>query len=125
MKCNQIRDRLTAGGDAGASATHLESCAACARFAARLQTARELFRDPGETVLPDERFAIRVAARLGAEHGSTLGWAAVRLLPATLAVLFALAVWSWQAAPDPSALFEDSPTDDLLAWVVDRAGADR
>jgi hypothetical protein len=127
MKCRDVRDRLTVQADepAGSITAHLKGCAACARFADRVRVARTLFREHHGDVEPDVHFASRTAARLTVEPASRLGWAAVRVLPATLALLIILAWLSWQSTPDPWSLFEDSPTDDLLTWVVDQAGEGR
>ena len=124
MNCHDARNRLTAGvgKPEGTIAEHLKACRACARFAGRLQVARELFREHHGDIEPDARFAVRIAARVSTEPASKLGWAAVRLLPATVALLLVLAWVSWQATPDPASLFDESPTDNLLTWVLDPTG---
>ena len=101
---------------------HLDRCDACARYAARIGIARQLFREHHGNVEPDEHFAGRVFARLRGQPVSTLGWAAVRVLPATLALLLVLAWLSWQAIPDPASSFLASPTEDPLGWVLDPTG---
>jgi hypothetical protein len=105
--------------------THLKRCAACARFAERLRMARGLFREAQCEAEPDVHFANRVAARLSVEPSARLGWAAGRLLPATLALLLVLAWLSWQSAPETESWVAASPTEDLLTWVLDQAGEDR
>ena len=51
---------------------------------------------------------------------SPLGWAAARVLPATLALLAVLAWLSWTVPPETTtAQTVLSPTDDLLTWVLD------
>ncbi len=61
-------------------------------------------------------FAVRVLARLpassspgrrdaGSDTASTLGWAALRLMPAALALAALLGWFALQASPPPSALF--------------------
>jgi predicted anti-sigma-YlaC factor YlaD len=124
MNCHDARDRLISGtGEPnGPIAGHLKACPACARFAERMRVARELLRDHHGNVEPDAHFASRVAARLSHERESRLGWAVARVLPATLALLLVLAWLSWQTTPDPASLFAESPTEDLLTWVLDRAG---
>jgi hypothetical protein len=124
MNCHDARNRLTAGtgGPERAVAEHLKACPACARFAGRMRIARELFREHHGNVEPDAHFAGRIAARLRDQPTTRLGWAAVRMLPATVALLLVLAWVSWQATPDPASLFEESPTDDLLTWVLDPTG---
>ena len=101
---------------------HLDRCQACARYAARIGIARQLFREHHGNVEPDAHFASRVSARLHGQPESTLGWAAVRVLPATFALLLILAWLSWQTTPDPAAWFLASPTEDPLGWVLDPSG---
>jgi predicted anti-sigma-YlaC factor YlaD len=124
MNCHDARNRLTAGAGEpeGVIAAHLKACRACARFAGRLRVARELFREHHGDIEPDAHFAVRIAARVSTEPASKLGWAAVRLLPATIALLLVLAWVSWQATPGPTSLFDESPTDNLLTWVLDQTG---
>lgn len=120
MKCAEARDRLLEvrpGAASGEVATHLAGCAACAAFAARLALAQEAMRAHHAGVEPGPGFASRVAAELPGPS-EMLGWAALRLLPAGLALAAALAAWSLVAAPDASSLFDTSPSDDPLAWVM-------
>ena len=126
MNCNDTRNRLTAeiGEPEGVIAEHLTACPACARFAERLRVAREMFREHHGNIEPDAHFASRIAARLRDEPATRLGWAAARVLPATIALLLVLAWVAWQATPNPASLLEESPTDDLLTWVLDQAGDD-
>ena len=120
MSCDDIRDRLTWGNaEALEVSEHLDRCDACERYAARIGIARQLFREHHGNVEPDEHFAGRVAARLHGLPASTLGWAAVRILPASFALLLILAWLSWQATPDPASTFLASPTEDPLGWVLD------
>jgi predicted anti-sigma-YlaC factor YlaD len=124
MDCHDAKNHLTAGaGDPeGGIAAHLETCPACTRFAERLRLARELLREHHGHIEPDAHFAGRIAARLSDEPTARLGWAAVRVLPATIALLLVLAWVTWQATPGPASLFDESPTDDLLTWVLDQTG---
>jgi hypothetical protein len=126
MNCHETRDRLStdAPRPAGPVAEHLRDCAACTRFARRLEAARAILRDHHCQVEPDAHFASRIAARLGDAPNGKLGWAAVRVLPATVALLLVLAWLSWETTPNPSSLFASSPTEDLLTWVLERAGED-
>jgi len=126
VTCREVRDRLAAGVDRPeeAVARHLTDCHECTRFAARLQLARGIFREHHAGIEPDSHFAARVAARLDGEPASPLGWAAVRVLPATLALLLVLAWLSWSVAPNTTAAQTVvSPTEDLLSWVLE-PGAD-
>jgi anti-sigma factor RsiW len=119
--CRGVRERLLDGESREASSAHLDSCEACARFAARMEAARELL-DKRSHHQPDAFFAQRVVAALP-EGQDVLGWAALRVLPATLAAALVLSVWCWLATPVPSQLVEQSPTDDLLAWVIEEDGS--
>jgi hypothetical protein len=60
-----------------------------------------------------------VVARLPRTADASFAWAALRLLPVTLALLLALAWLSWRTAEGEPA---PGPTEDVLAWVIDRAG---
>jgi anti-sigma factor RsiW len=123
MSCDDIRDRLTSGNPQALEVSdHLEHCDVCARYAAKIGIVRQLFREHHGNVEPDGRFAGRVAERLHRELASTLGWAAVRILPATFAVLMILAWLSWQVTPDLAVPFLASPTEDPLGWVLDPTG---
>ncbi len=123
MSCDAIRGRLTSGScTAREVSEHLDGCDACTRYAARIGIARQLFREHHAHVEPDANFAGRVSARLQGQPVSALGWAAVRVLPATCALLLILAWLSWQATPDPAASFLASPTEDPLGWVLDSTG---
>ena len=95
------------------------------RLAKRRAAARELFRDHHGNVEPDALFADRVVARLPSQSEAALGWAVARILPATLALLLVLAWLSWQTTPVADPALEVSPSEDVLAWVLDRAGEDR
>lgn len=119
MDCRRVRDRLMDGaGERGTEMIeHLDACAACAAFARRLGEAEALLRAHHAGVEPDAAFAARVVARLP-EPSELLGWAALRLLPATLALALVLTAWCVLATPGPSSLVEETPTDDVLAWVV-------
>lgn len=120
MNCPEVRNRLAAragGVPDAALARHLEDCPKCARFARRMTAVRDLFEAHHAEVLPDAGFAARVVARLPAPAGG-MAWAAVRLLPATLALALVLTGWCLLTAPSPSSLVEEAPSDDLLTWVM-------
>lgn len=119
--CREIRDRLesaTSGDRRRDIDAHLQECADCARFASRLDAVRHALTGHHAEVEPDAGFAGRVAARLRHDPADVLGWAAIRLLPATLVLLAALAWIAFQTTATPSDLLSESPTDDLLTWVV-------
>ena len=122
MECERLRRLLTTAREQGASGVeaHIEGCAPCARFARRAQAARRWFRDHHENVRPDAEFADRVMGRLERPAADLLGWAAVKLLPATLALVLLLALWSF-TKPAPGELVATHPADDdLLSWVVEQ-----
>ena len=102
---------------AGARA-HIETCESCSGFAGRLLAAEEVLGEPRAEHLPDDWFAARVRNSLP-DNAQLVGLAAMRFLPATLALTLVLSVWCWLATPGPGSLFEQSPTDDLLAWTLE------
>jgi predicted anti-sigma-YlaC factor YlaD len=131
MTCGDVRDRLEAGGDAIATAPvreHLEGCESCAALARRWQAARGWLEARAE-VEPDAAFAGRVAARVRGRTAATLGWAALRFMPAAFALL---AVLAWLSLPNGGAALTDNVMsggdviaaaeevdDDLLSWILD------
>jgi hypothetical protein len=127
MNCREARDRLTAIDAKGAVAlpatdpvaAHLEGCAACSGFAASLTAARQLLGEHHAGVEPDAAFAARVVAALPGGAHDLLGRAALRLLPAALALVLVLAGWTLIASRRPASLVEQAPTDDLLAWALE------
>ena len=123
VRCRDLRARLMEHRALpGELAGHLDGCPDCARYAARLQAARDLFRHRHGEVEPDAGFAARVTARLPQQSTVVLGWAALRLLPISVALvllLFLLSLWIPEATPTQTAA--QAPTDDVLTWVI---GAD-
>ena len=135
--CRRVRERLCASGgengraDSAASRAaearrHLESCAACAAFAHRLDLARQTLGfslSPPWALQPDPGFSARVLALIE-RPAELLGWAAFRALPAALGLAFALAWLGFTSqtpavasTPAPTLLEEPSPsTDQLIAW---------
>jgi hypothetical protein len=120
MNCKQVQKQLPSSDASDALKSHIESCAECAQFAERLQTAQQLFRDHRSEFAPDAGFAARVSAQLPTVSTASLSWAAVRVLPVTLALLAVLAWFSWTVPTTSTEL--TSPTDDLLSWVIDSDG---
>lgn len=126
MDCRKTRDLLAASRSATERSDrasselrrHLESCAACASFAARLELAGELLGRRGLELEPDAGFVARVQAALP-DPPQILGWAALRVLPVTLALALVLGGWTYLQTQAPSALVEESPSDDLLTWVME------
>jgi len=119
-QCRDLRVRLMEGRDLpGALAGHLDECPDCAHYAGRFHAARDLFRQHHGEVEPDAGFAARVTARLPQQSTVVLGWAALRLLPISVALvvlLFLLSLWIPEATPTQTAA--QAPTDDVLTWVI-------
>lgn len=126
MTCAVIRKRLIAEPvrprEVGA---HLAACAECSSFAERLDLARSVLADHGVVVEPDAGFAARVASRIG-RPSDVLGWAAMRMLPAAMALVIALgAVANLSPPGDVSSASAEpsdvSDADDVLLWIADGA----
>jgi hypothetical protein len=73
--------------------------------------------DHRTTVVPPAGFADRVRARLP-RNDDLLGWAALRVLPATL-VLIALLSWLNLRGVETVEIEAVDPTDAVLSWVLD------
>jgi hypothetical protein len=126
MRCTEIRDQvIRQGGEAPAAgplgaeiAAHLGSCAACARYAARLAEARTLLAREGG-FLPDAGFARRVIARLPSS-AQVLGWAALRALPAAIAIALAIGAFGVLQTPsaESSLLNDDASPEVLLTYAA-------
>lgn len=119
--CKEIRDRLTAADGtevAGDLRRHLESCPHCRQFAARAQAARDYLREHHAGVQPDPAFAARVTASLPDEPAGLLGWAALRVIPATLVLILVLG-WFAVRAPSTAAVADEqvAPTENLVALI--------
>jgi predicted anti-sigma-YlaC factor YlaD len=125
MNCAQVRKWLADDQVETRSARvleHLEECPGCARLADRLQTARELLRDHHAGAEPDAGFSARVVAALPSSSSEVLGWAAVRLLPVTLALALVLTVWALAVTPSPTSLVDQSADEDLWSWILSSPG---
>lgn len=124
MNCRAARDLLMRDERPMASvvADHVDACDGCTEFARKLDLARATLRAHQGEHRPDAAFAQRVRASLPGDT-DLIGWAALRLLPATLALTLVLSAWCWIATPGPQALFEQSPTDDLLSWALEEDGS--
>jgi len=129
MSCGKLRDHLTAaeGGPLPeALREHLGDCVRCRRYAERMEAARAILREHRAEVEPDPGFAARVASRLHEPPTEMLGWAAQRLLPATLALLVLLTWFAFGASRDTLQSDEEvAPTEDLFSWVLDSSGEER
>lgn len=101
---------------------HLERCPACADFSERTRLVFEALGERRSAVIADAGFAARVVQSLPENAEDFLGWAALRALPATLALSLVLGAWCWSATGAPATLLEESPTDDLIGWVLEDGG---
>ena len=120
MNCRRTRRSLTRSGAADTSVRrHLEACDDCARFERRLAAVERSLADRRTRVIPPAGFAERVRARLP-QSDDLLGWAALRVLPATLVLIVLL---SWLNLRGVESVGEDAvdPTDAMLTWVLDPA----
>jgi hypothetical protein len=114
MSCETVRDLLLRGAAEDLVCIgHLEACVRCAEFARRLAEVREALRLPGSPAEPDSAFAARVVARLPASR-DMLGWAALRALPAALALAAALTWIGFQELPSADQVLTAEPTADGL-----------
>ncbi|TNF84327.1 MAG: hypothetical protein EP299_00460 [Acidobacteria bacterium] len=127
MNCAQVRKLLAEEGSDVPGVEirdHLDECPGCARFAERLKLAAEILRNHQSGTEPDAGFATRVVAALPTSSADLLGWAAMRLLPATLALALVLTVWALAATPSPTSLVEQALGDDLWSWILDSPGGE-
>jgi hypothetical protein len=86
----------------------------------RLEAARAYFRDHHANVAPDRRFADRVAASLRPAPAEALGWAAIRLLPAALALTMVLIWLALQPGANAQPVSQSPATEDPIAWVLEQ-----
>jgi hypothetical protein len=118
-ECKEVRERLTSTRGAGIE-PHLDDCPDCRRYADRLQAARSYFKAHHGGAEPDPSFALRVAERLNGRPVAALGWAAWRLLPASLVLALVLAWFAFQAEPPYVEASNDlAPTEDLIEWLLE------
>ncbi len=89
----------------------------------RMEQVRLYLRGHHAGVEPDAGFADRVVARLDRPATDLLGWAAWKLLPATLALVLVLVWFAFQVAPASEKAASTSPVDDPLAWVLGESEA--
>jgi len=128
VQCKDLRDGLIAGSAAPLPSEwldHLRECPTCERYRTRLLAVRGFLREHRTEVDPDPAFAARVAARLPASREDALGWAALRLIPATLALALALGWFALRTAPVWTAADDPAPTEDLLSWVLETTETER
>ena len=128
LHCDRLRDGLTAEPDAalpGEWRDHIDGCPSCARYRARLLATREFLRARRAEFEPDPSFAARVAAQLASSRDDALGWAALRLLPVTLALALALGWFALRTEPVQQVAEVAAPTEDLVSWVLESTETDR
>lgn len=117
MKCRRVRDRLTRSPlRDGAVRGHLEECSACSDFARRLADVEIALGGHHAQVAPSPDFAARLRTHLP-EESDLLGWAAWRLLPATVCVLLLLSWLNLRSLGTDAETVD--PTEAVLTWVVD------
>jgi hypothetical protein len=129
MRCAQVRDHLVAPGDGSHRAgldQHLAGCPDCSRFHDRLELVRRTLREDRPSIEPDPGFAARVAARID-QPAEVLAWAALRLLPAALVILIALAALISIADRAPAeetvtTVSSEPASSDLLVWLAESPG---
>jgi hypothetical protein len=118
--CAHAREHLLARADhppSAAAAAHLGSCPDCAAFARRREALRSALRATQSEHLPDADFAARVLQSLPS-NTELLGWAALRLLPAALALLLGLTLFGLHQTPPPTALLADPSSGLLLTYTA-------
>ncbi len=92
----------------------------------RLTAAKQYFREHHAEIEPDPGFAGRVAVRLHRPAEEMLAWAAIKMLPATVALVFVMAWIAFQAEPAGDttvAVTAEQTTEDLLGWVLEESEA--
>ena len=92
---------------------------------ARMARVRRYLREHHADVEPDPAFAGRVLARLERNPGEILGLAALRLLPAALALVLFLGWLALRTAPDQDASPAQPSPDDVISWLLEESGDGR
>lgn len=115
MSCRRTRRLLQLHPGRREVRDHLALCPACTGFAARLAEVERALAAHRATELPPAGFSRRIAARLPPPE-DLVGWAALRLLPATLALVLLL---SWLNQRTQEATPASDPADVLSSWVLD------
>ncbi len=91
-----------------------------------MNAAKRYFRDHHAEIEPDPGFAVRVAVRLHRPPEEMLAWAAIKMLPAALALVFVMAWIAIQIEPSTEttvAVTAEQTTEDLLGWVLEEPEA--
>jgi len=125
MTCNEARSRLlhlaAQSRPDRPLAGHLDGCASCGAYAARLLETVRALADHHAGIDPDAAFAARVVAALP-EQRPLLARFALKLLPAALALVLVLAGWIAIEGRRHTVAQEPVPSDDLLTWVLQDEG---
>jgi hypothetical protein len=85
----------------------------------RGESVRRYLKQRHANVEPDPGFADRVRARLARRSADLLGLAALRLLPATLALVLVLAWLSIRAGAGSQPTVSQTTGDDLIGWLIE------
>ncbi len=129
MNCNEARNRLldlAAPPPAGEPlADHLESCSACAEYTGRLARTVRALGDHHARIEPDAGFADRVLQRLLGGASQTMGQAAMRLLPLSVALLLFLVWLTSQTEPTRSSIaWSENNEEAYMSWILQTAAAE-
>lgn len=117
MNCRRARQLLIAPGPASRQVReHAAACEECASYRQRLDAVYRALGDHHTPVAPPAGFASRVRGRLHRDE-DPIGWAALRLLPATLGLILLLS-WLNLRATEPAADEITDPTTAVLTWVL-------
>lgn len=84
----------------------------------REEAARLIFRNHQAQVEPDAGFAARVVSRLERRPVDLMSSVALKLLPATLALILILA-WFAARTPGPESSTAVDSSDDLVTWILE------
>jgi len=91
----------------------------------RLRQARLYFERHHANVEPDAGFADRVTSRLRSDPTEVLGWAALRLLPASVLLALVLGWASFRTEAWKETSVRQGADEDVIAWVLDGREATR
>jgi hypothetical protein len=120
MRCAEARDQIFAAAASTRSpdlAAHLEGCARCAAIAGRLSSVQQGLRERRAEHLPDPAFSARVLAALP-DTTQLLGWAALRLLPAGLALALLCSWYGATRGPGLTDLLLHPDDSQLLTYIA-------
>jgi hypothetical protein len=87
------------------------------------ERAHEYLRCHHARLQPDPGFVNRVTSRLQREPVEILGWAALRLIPASLALVAVLIWFAVQAPPPVQTASAVGSSGDPIGWILEEPGA--